>query len=468
MEGNAVKKKREWKVPHTFVILLAIVLFMGVLTYLVPAGVYDRVEDPNTGRNVVDVASFHFVDNNPATPFGLLKAVPTAMSAAGEIIFFLFILGGAFKMIEDTGAVNTGMAAAIGKLKRFGPFVIPLVMFLTSILGFTIGAAEEIVVFVPLAVMLARGLGYDDIVGVAMVGTGAAVGFAGGMLNPFTTGIAQGIAELPLYSGMIFRTVGYVIFYVIAVWHVMRYAKKVKADPKNSLLYGLDRGTVVKEEHFGEFTTQHKIVLLGFVAGMVIMVFGVMEYGWYINEIAAIFLGTGIFCAAAGGRGPSAMATSFVNGAKDMTFAALVVGVARIILVVMQEGVILDSIIYYIAAGLSQLPAQVTAVGMFLANSVINFFIPSGSGQAATMVPIIAPLADVLGITRQTAVLTVTYGDAFSNQIIPTSGALIATIAMANIPYDKWFRYNWKLVAWWTVAGMILVGIASTIHLGPF
>lgn len=463
------QKKRIFAVPHTFVILLSVVVFVAILSFIMPAGEYDRIEDPNTGRTIVDVESFHFVESNPVGPWGVLKAIPTAMTDAASIIFFVLILGGAFKMIENTRAVNTGMNAALGKLKGRDTIIIPLIMFLMSILGFTIGAAEEVIVFVPIAVMLARGLGYDDVVGVAIVSTGAAIGFAGGMLNPFTTGVGQGIAELPLYSGMWFRTIGYVLFYITAVWYVMRYAKKVKEDPTTSVLHGVDRGNVILEqEDFGEFTGRHKLILLGFVIGLGIMVFGVMEYGWYITEISAVFLGTAIVCSLIGRRGPSKMAQAFVEGAKGIVFGALVVGIARTILIVLQEGIILDSIIYFISRGLESLPTQITAIGMFIANSVINFFIPSGSGQAATMVPIMAPLADVLGITRQTAVLTVTYGDAFSNQIIPTSGALMAVLAMANIPWDKWFKYNWKLLAIWTVLGMVLVGVAASIGLGPF
>lgn len=466
---NQERKKRKWTVPHTYVILMSAVIFVAILTYIVPAGTYERIEDPNTGRIIVDVTSFQFVKRSPVGPFGVLKAIPTAMVESASIIFFVFILGGAFSIIEGTGAINSAMASAIRKLKNRGLIVIPLVMFLVSILGFTIGAAEEVIVLIPIAILLARGLGYDDVVGVAMISTGAAVGFSGGMLNPFTTGVAQGIAELPLYSGMWFRVIGYVIFYLIAVIHVMRYAKKSSEDPKKSVLYGIERQeTELEKKEFSEFTTAHKLIILTFIIGIGIMVYGVMEKDWFITEISAVFLGTAIVCSIISRQGPSKMARSFVDGAKGIVFGALVVGLARTILVVMQQGQIMDSIIYFIAMGLERLPVQLTAIGMFIANSLINFFIPSGSGQAATMVPIMAPLADVLDITRQTAVLAVTYGDAFSNQIIPTSGALMAMIGLANIPYDKWFKYNWPLVAMWTLAGIVLVGVAATIQLGPF
>lgn len=217
-----------------------------------------------------------------------------------------------------------------------------------------------------------------------------------------------------------------------------------------------------------QMTTTHKLVLLVFVLGLGVMVWGVMSHGWYMDEIAATFLGVALVAGLIGGLSPSTIAVNFIAGAKDIAFGALVVGLARTILVILQEGIILDSIIYYLANGLASLPRQITAVGMFLVNSGINFFIPSGSGQAATLVPIMTPLADVLDITRQTAVLSVTYGDAISNQIIPTSGSLMACIGMAGISYDRWFKYNWKLMIYWTIVGAVLMAVASTIQLGPF
>ncbi|WP_025640780.1 YfcC family protein [Schnuerera ultunensis] len=470
-QDNQIKEKKRFKVPHTFVIIFYIIILATILTYLVPAGIYDRVEDPNTGRTIVDVDSFKYVERTPVNPWGMVKAIPKGMVDAASIIFFIFILGGAFEMVQSTGAIDAIVVKFINKLKNKEKLVIPLLMFLFSVLGFTIGASEEMIAFVPITIMIARGFGFDNIVGVAIASTGAAIGFAGGMLNPFTTGVAQGIAQLPLYSGAVFRTVGYVIFYIIAVWYVMRYASKIKADPNKSVLHGVKTGDEVGEsDELKEIklTNRHKGVLVVFLIGLIIMIYGVMEYGWYINEISAIFLAIGIVSIFVGGKGTDDAAISFIKGAKDITMGALVVGLARTILIVMQEGQIMDSIIYSMAGMLEALPRQITAVGMFIINSVINFFIPSGSGQASTVMPIMTPLADVLGITRQTAALTVTYGDAFSNQIIPTSGALLGVLAVGKVPYDRWLKYNWKLVLYWTIAGSILVAIASTINLGPF
>lgn len=205
-------ERKRFKVPHTYVILFFVILIVTVLTYILPAGVYDRVKDPNTGRTIVDPTSYHIVERTPVSPFDMFKAIPEGMKQTANIIFFIFICGGAFAMIQATGAIDAGVYRAVLALKGKEKIMIPVCMFLFSIMGFTYGAAEEVIVFVPIGISLARAMGYDDIVGVAMMSTGAAIGFCGGMLNPFTVGVAQGIAELPLFSGIGFRIIGYVVF----------------------------------------------------------------------------------------------------------------------------------------------------------------------------------------------------------------------------------------------------------------
>jgi uncharacterized ion transporter superfamily protein YfcC len=461
---------RKFEVPHTYVILFIIIVLATIGTYFIPAGVYDRVKDAITGRTIVDVASFHYVDQTPVSFFNMFKAIPLGMIRAANIVFLVFIMGGAFTMIKSTGSIDAGISRVIDKFRDRDKLIIPVIMFLFSILGFTIGAAEEVIPFVPIAIALSRGFGYDDIVGVAMVSTGAAIGFSGGMLNPFTVGVAQGISELPLYSALAYRSIFYVVLYVIAVWYVLRYAAKVKADPTSSVLYGIERDYVVDDTEISvpEFTGRHKLELAVLIAGVAYMVYGVLKQGWYINEISALFILLAIIVSIIGRRTMNQMARSFVQGARDICFGALVVGIARVILVVMEQGQIMDSMIHGLAMTVSWLPNQITAVGMFVVNSIINFFIPSGSGQAATVMPIMSPLADVLGITRQTAVLAFQYGDAFSNQIIPTSGALLGILALAKVPYDRWLKYNWKLVALWSLVGAVSVFVASLIELGPF
>lgn len=463
-------ERKRFKVPHTYVILFFVILIVTVLTYILPAGVYDRVKDPNTGRTIVDPTSYHIVERTPVSPFDMFKAIPEGMKQTANIIFFIFICGGAFAMIQATGAIDAGVYRAVLALKGKEKIMIPVCMFLFSIMGFTYGAAEEVIVFVPIGVSLARAMGYDDIVGVAMMSTGAAIGFCGGMLNPFTVGVAQGIAELPLFSGIGFRIIGYVVLYIIAVAYVMSYANKVKADPTSSIVYDLMQKEKTEEnlEKTPEFEPRHKLVLLAVAAGFAYMIYGVMKMGWYIIELSTIFLAMGIIAGLVGRLKPDVLARSFVEGAKSITFGALVVGIARAILVVMTEGQIIDTIISTLASFIASLPGSVTAVGMFWVQTAINFFIPSGSGQAATTMPIMTPLADLVGITRQTAVLAYQYGDGFTNQIIPTSAALMGVLGMGKIPYERWFKYNWRLMVYWIIAGSVLVFIAALIEYGPF
>lgn len=464
------QSKRKFKVPHTYVILFAIVLLVFVASYLVPAGTYERVKDENTGRTVVDPTSYHYVEPTPVSPFEMMKSLPQGMKETADIIFFIFICGGAFAMIQTTGAIDAGVSRAVIGLRGKEKIMIPVVMFLFSIMGFTYGCAEEVIVFVPIGIALARAMGYDDIVGVSMMSTGAAIGFSGGMLNPFTVGVAQGIAELPLFSGMGLRIVGYVVLYIVAVVYVMRYAAKVKADPTQSLVYDImqaDKGEQAISTNV-EFTSRHKAVLVVVALSLGYMVYGVMKMGWYIVELSTIFLSMGIIAALVGGVGPSNIAKSFVAGAKDIAFGALVVGIARAILVVMTKGQIIDTVISALASLVSSLPGSITAVGMFWVQVIINFFIPSGSGQAATTMPIMAPLSDLVGITRQTAVLAYQYGDGFTNQIIPTSAALMGVLAMGKVPYERWFKFIWKLMAFWIAAGTVMVLIAAIINYGPF
>ena len=462
--------KKRMKMPHTYVILFSIVILAAIASYTLPAGVYDRSKDPTTGRTLVNPASYHHVEQTPVSPFDLFKAIPRGMVAGADIVFFIFICGGAFTVIQATGAVNSGLARFIMKLRGYENLLIPLTMLLFSVFGFTMGMSEEVIVFIPIGVLLARALKYDDIVAVAMLSTGAAIGFASGLLNPFTVGVAQTIAELKMFSGLEFRIIGFVFLYLSAVIYTMNYAKKVKANPEYSYVYE----EMQKNKEVGildesvQFTGVHQAVALVCLAFLGVMIYGVMKLDFYITELAAVFLAMGIVGGLVGRLGPNQIAMHFVAGCRDIVFGALVVGVARAILVVLQDGQIIDTIIHGLANGVSIFPKGLAAVGMFWVQSIINFFIPSGSGQAAATMPIMAPLADLLGITRQTAVLAFHYGDGFSNSIIPTSASLMGVLAMAHVPYEKWFRFIWPLMVIWTIIGSVMCYIAAVINLGPF
>ena len=470
MSEPTITKKKS-RVPHTYVILFTVIIIMAILTYIIPAGEYDRMQDPSTGRTVVDPDSFHGVEQNPATPFDLVQAVPKGMNAAAGIIFFIFIIGGAFQIIAATGAIEAGISRVAVKLEGKDILMIPIFTIVFSIFGGTIGMAEETIVFVPIGIALARALGYDALVGTAMVTLGAASGFTSGFMNPFTVGVAQGISELPLFSGIGFRFVILGVMLILVNIYLLRYAKKVKNDPEKSIVRELE---IEESDHkidlsnLPELTSRHIGILLLFAAGLGVIIYGVFELGWYITEIATVFLAMGIVGGFVGNLGPSKVAQEFVVGARGIVFGALVVGIARGILVVMTDGFIIDSIIHGLATGINALPTAIAVLGMYIVQVVINFFIPSGSGQAAATMPIMAPLADVLNINRQVAVTAFQFGDGITNSIIPTSAALMGVLSVAKIPYEKWFKFVYPVMLIWLSMGAVFLLIAHFIDYGPF
>jgi uncharacterized ion transporter superfamily protein YfcC len=303
-----------------------------------------------------------------------------------------------------------------------------------------------------------------------MVTIGAASGFSSGLMNTYTVGTAQSIAELPLFSGIWFRAIGLVPIYAIAVFFVMRYAIMVKKDPSKSYMLGTEEeeGFTPREHHEVTLTGRHIGVLLCLLATIIYIAYGIIKWGFYVVELSGAFILLGIVGGLVGGLAPNRIARAFVMGCKDITFGALVCGIGRGILVTLQDGQIIDSIIQYFASVIQMMPEGVSGMVMFWVQSFISIFIPSGSGLAATTMPIMTPLADMTGITRQTAVVAFTYGDGFSNNIIPTSASLMGVLAAAGVPYEKWVKFVWPIVAVWTVFGSIMCFIADIIKLGPF
>ncbi|WP_211655073.1 YfcC family protein [Planococcus alpniumensis] len=454
------------KIPHTYAILFLIMIAAMVASYLIPAGQYEREEVDN--RTVVIDNSFAEVEQSPVGFFELFKAIPTGMSEASNIIFYIFLVGGAFGIIRATGAIESGIAKVVDKLEAREKWLIPIIMILFSVLGATIGMSEEVIIFVPIGIAVARAIGFDAMTGTAMVSLGAASGFIGGMLNPFTVGIAQGIAELQIFSGIGFRFGAYIFFLSFAIWYVMRYAAKVKKDPTQSIIYEIEKrakksSTKDQAEALGEFNWRHGMVFVFLAVGLGINVYGVFEWGWYLTELAASFVIIGFAAGLVGNLGVNRMFDAFVDGMKLVVFGALIVGFARAILVIMEQGVIMDTMIHGLSSVISGLPNALTVIGMFFTQVVINFFIPSGSGQAATTMPIMTPLSDLLAIERQVAVLAYQYGDGITNSIIPTSASLMGYLAVAGIPYEKWVKFVWKLVLVWLAIALVALVIAVMI-----
>lgn len=466
------KRKKSFTMPHNYVIVFGIILFAMLLTYIVPAGSYERVVDPNTGRTVVAEGSFAYGEQSPVGPFSVFEAVAQGFNEVADIIFFVIFAYGWVNVLIVNGTFNAMMGAIIRKFDTKVEFLIPVIMILFGALGSTIGLTEETYGLIPVFVSLAIALGYDAIVGGAMIYVGVATGFASATLNPFTVGVAQGIAGVEYPYGLALRVVILVVFEIVAIAYVWRYAKKVHADPTKSILYGtkLDLPPMASREELVNTKANGRHVACGlvFVAVIAVIVYGTTQLGWYLNELSALFIIAMIVSGIIGKMNANQIAQSFVQAAKDMMFGALIIGLSRGIVVVLTNGGIIDTIIYGLSQplaamgnALGSLSSYVSAVGMLVVQNIINCFIGSGSGQASATMPIMAPLADLIGITRQTAVLAFQFGDGYSNMFWPSGVFLIS--GLMNIPANKWWKFVAPLFGIMFVLQMVFMCVAVAI-----
>lgn len=469
MEPEKKKQKKSFTLPHTYVIIFSIIIVAAVLTHLIPAGSYDRYVNANN-IEVVDSASFHLVEANPAGIMDVLNAAPSGMMAAANLIFFVFIIGGTFQIINGTGAIDVIIGHLMRSLKGKELWIIPIFLFVFSLGGALMGMSNEVLAFVPIGIIVARKAGYDTAIGTAMITLGAAAGFCAGTMNPFNVGIAQGIAELPIYSGIGLRIVLHVVFLAIASVYMMRYAAKVKANPSKSIVRNLEleAGNEDIAESVQEASLRHYLVLLTFFAGLGWIVYGVINQQWGTDEMQPVFIAIGIAGGLIGGLNPSRIAREFVNGAKSLAMGALVIGIARGILVILQNGMILDTIVYELSILLQKLPSVFTPIGMYIIHIILNIFIPSGSGQAAATMPLFIPLADITGVTRQVAVLAFQLGDGITNSINPTSSNMNAYLSISKISYAQWLRFAGPILGMWLLTGAVFIVGANLMGYGPF
>ncbi|MGC2871818.1 YfcC family protein [Ihubacter sp. mB4P-1] len=461
-------KKKKLSVPHVYIILLALILLCGLLTYVIPAGQYDMTEV--NGRSVVDSSTYHTIEQTPVTPMSMLTSISRGLQESAQIIFFIFIVGGAIAVIQSTGAIEAAIGKVAIALRGKDILIIPISLLIFGLGGAIFGMGEETIPLVPIFVSLCIAMGYDSITGAALILCGGAIGFAGEMMNPFALQVAQGIAGLPALSGMWFRAIIFSVFLVVTVAWIMRYARRIKATPTLSPMYEFDRTRedVLNLDDLPPFGFREKIIIAVFFAAVAIMVFGVIKWGWYMDEIAAVFLAASIICAIVGKVGFNRYAIELGKGMADICSGALVVGFARAIVIVLEEGNILHVILHGAAGILETLPAALSAFGMYVFQCLLNFVIVSGSGQAAVTMPIMAPLSDLVDVTRQTAVVAFSIGNGLSNILTPVSGVLMASLALAKIPWEKFAKWLLPLIGIQYLIGGVFVIIAQLIEFGPF
>ena len=449
------------RIPDTLLIILSILIIFIALTWVVPSGAFERTE--LNGRTIVVPGTYERVEANPLGPGQFFMAPIKGFVAAAEIIAFVFLVGGAFSIITGTGAIDAGLYRILHFSRQhpgYKKWIIPVVITLFSLGGSTFGMSEETLVFVLVTIPLALALGYDSITGVAICFVGAGAGFAGAFINPFTIGVAQGIAQLPPGSGMGYRLIVWACVTAIAIWYIMRYANRIEKNPSGSPMFEMDKER--DDTHYDDplrtkFDLSKKLILWALLLSLVLLVYGVSKWDWYIKEISALFVALGFSAALLARLKPNDASKLFVNGARDMMTAALVVGFSRSLLVVAEEGRIIDTMLMAVANWTEGVPHFLTVEVMFLLQSCLNFFVPSGSGQAALTMPILTPLSDILGISRQTTVLAFQFGDGLSNMVIPTSGVTMGILAIAKIPYQIWLKWMFPLFLWMTLLAALLL-----------
>lgn len=449
--------KSKFKMPHIYVILFLFGLVAAISTYLIPAGEFDRVEIEG-GRTAVDPESFRYTEATPTSLIDFVTAIPRGLIDAGEVVFFTLIIGGMFMVLRESGIIEIAVDKLARKFSKRSILIIPVLVTVFASIATLIGTAELSLVYIPVIIPLIIALGYDSMTAAAIALCGTVVGYTVGVLNPVNTGLAQTISEIPTFSGLGFRLVLFVIVLIVASLFVMRYAKKVQQNPEASLVYEEDSE---KRETYSSIADHEPLKANGrqlagavvIVLFFLILIWGVTTQGWFMIEMAGLFIIMGITVGLVAGMNLTAISEAFTKGFRDVLMGAIIVGLARSIAVILEDGQVMDTIVNGLGSVVGGLPPVFAAAGMYFVQLIINFIIPSGSGQALVTMPIMAPLSDMLGVTRQTAVLAFQLGDGFAHILYPTSGYFMAALAIAGVEWHKWIKFFLPLF-------LILMGIS--------
>ena len=445
------------RVPHTFALLFGLVVVAAIATHWIPAGQYERQEVE--GRELVLPDSYQRIEGQPAGVIEVFLAYPRGLVETAYIVFYIFIIGGAFGVINATGSVEASIRGIVKACRGRGELVVAVLVVLFSLAGATIGMAAETLVFLPGLLVLTRRLGYDDITAGAIGLVGAGAGFSGAFLNPFTVGVAQGIAGLPLFSGVGYRLLVWSVITAITAVFVVLYARRSRTGVQSP---------EATDESEAAVAPRQKAVLGLLVLALLAVVIGALRWQWGIMELSGLFIAVTVIGGLMGGLGASGTGERFLEGAAAIAGGALVVGLARGILVIFDGANVTDTILHGMAASVSGLPASISVAGIYAVQVLLNFLVPSGSGQAALSIPILAPLGDLVGVTRQTTVLAYQFGDGFSNVLTPTQGYFMAGLALIGVRWERWLRFIWPLQLIWIVVGLIFLLLAHGMRWGPF
>ena len=438
-----------FRFPHPLVLLTGFIVLAAVLSYVLPAGRFDRRTDPVAKREVVVAGSYHRVPPTPVGPLDALVALPKGLADAAGVVFLIFLAGGAFTVVDQTGALRHGVDWLLAHTQGRQVLVIPLVGLLFATMGALENMGEEIIALVPVLLVLMRRLGFPPLTAVAASAGASFVGASFSPINPFQVGIAQKLAQLPLLSGGAYRMAFLVPALAFWLWGTIRYAQRnrvpVVVAPQEAAADARGAG-------------RHGLVLLLLLAAFSYFAYGVVRQGWGFEEMGALFFALGVAAGLLGGLGATGTAEGFVVGFRDMAFSAMLIGFARTIFVVLDQGNVVDTIVHGLATPLAQLPVAVAALGMMAVQTALHVPVPSGSGQATLTMPLLTPLSDLIGLSRQVMVLAFQYGAGLCELITPTNGTLMAMLAATGVRFEHWLRFAWPL---WL--GLLALGVVSVV-----
>lgn len=466
----APRKKFKFTLPNTMVLMVIIIVFACLLTWIIPASTYDYVEDAS-GVKVVDPDSFRYIERTPVNPLRLPQYIVKGFAENIDLGVLILFAGGAFGMVVGTGAIQSMMARVVKRLADKALLFVPILLVLFAFI-FTSQTLKNFIVFVPVICMICLALGLDSLTAVAILVCASNAGYSTGSLQVISTAVAQRIAGLPVFSGMGYRFVCFFAILIPTGIMLMAYVRRIHKDPTKSFTYEMDKNHPLRDsadlDSFGPLTTRKVLILLVTLAGIVVMALGALIFKFGYQEFSVTFLLLGVLVGIIAGYGPSDIAVHFEKGCITMVNAWFITAFAMPIANVLADGQIINTIVHTMCSVLFYVPYYLQGAIMFLANAVINVFLTSGSGQAAAVMPIMIPVADAMNITRQTAVLAFNFGDGFTNWILPSNSVLMSALAAAAVPFDKWIKFIWKILVMWVAVGIIMMVIAQMINYGPF
>jgi uncharacterized ion transporter superfamily protein YfcC len=447
------------RIPHPLVLLIVCLGIAAAASWVVPAGAYERREDEALGRTVVVPGTYHPVEPAPLGPFAAAVALPKGLADAASVIFLVFLVGGAFAVVEQTGALGRAVGWLVQRLARRETLLIPVASLAFAAGGAGLNMQEEIIAFVPVLLLLVRRLGFDALTAAAVSVGAAIVGSAFSPINPFQVIIAQRLAELQPGSGWPFRSAVFAVAIAIWIAGTVRHARRARAAP------ALEQDTAPAAAlAVTPASARRPAVVLALVAmAFATVVYGLVALEWGFDQLSAVFFVMGVGAGLVAGFGASGTAEAFVSGFRAMTGAALLIGFARAIYVALDQGRILDTLVYGLFSPLEHLPVAVSAIGMMAAHTLIHVPVPSVSGQAVLTIPILVPLSDLLHLSRQVTVLAYQYGAGLCEMLTPTNGALMAILAAAGVPFDQWLRFSLPL--WAVLFGLGAIAVITGIAL---